>query len=91
MNSTSTNNVGVTSTMFVTSTPTVSTLIQTNVFDDQIELVYKEVSIIRSWPRYNDDRVYKIIYSVVDGKWNKSDKIYGKIIPAQEEDYEFED
>jgi hypothetical protein len=38
-----------------------------------------------------EERVFKIVYSCVDGKWNKSEKIYGKIIPSQKEYYEFED
>jgi hypothetical protein len=32
-------------------------------------------------------RVYKIIYSCRGGKWHKSDKIYGKIIPPTKEAY----
>jgi hypothetical protein len=35
-------------------------------------------------------RVFKIVFSCIDGKWNKSEPILGKIIPAQEEQYEFE-
>lgn len=31
----------------------------------------------------------KIIYSCIDGKWNKSEPIYGKIIPTQDEYFEF--
>ena len=33
--------------------------------------------------------VFKIVFSCIDGKWNKSDRIYGKIIPPSEESYEF--
>jgi hypothetical protein len=32
-------------------------------------------------------RVYKIIYSCRGGKWHKSDKIYGRIVPPTEETY----
>lgn len=35
-------------------------------------------------------RVFKIIYSCKDGKWDKSDRIYGDIYPAQAERYDFE-
>jgi len=35
----------------------------------------------------NERRVYKIIYSCRGGKWHKSDKIYGKIIPPTKEAY----
>lgn len=60
-------------------------------YPDKIEMVYTEQSMISHWP---DDgfqrRVFKIVYSCIDGKWNKSDRIYGEIIPAQEETYTFE-
>jgi hypothetical protein len=36
-------------------------------------------------------RVFKIVYSCVDGKWHKSEPIFGKIIPSQSEYFEFED
>lgn len=60
---------------------------------DCIEIIYKQTSIItlrNTWPpEPPDERVFKIVYSCVDGKWHKSERIYGKIIPAQEEQYEF--
>ena len=64
-----------------------SFLIDTIVKENSIELVYKEVSI---WNGL-DNRVYKIVYSCLDGKWYKSDRIYGEIIPKQviEETYKF--
>lgn len=64
-----------------------SFLIDTIVKENSIELVYKEVSI---WNGL-DSRVYKIVYSCLDGKWHKSDRIYGEIIPKQviEETYKF--
>lgn len=37
------------------------------------------------------ERVFKIVYSCKDGKWNKSEPIYGKIIPASDEYYEFDE
>jgi hypothetical protein len=37
----------------------------------------------------SEKRVYKIIYSIEEGKWKRSEPIYGKIIPATEESYEF--
>lgn len=61
-------------------------------FEDRIEVIYTEKSDVCYTtypPTYPERRVYKIIYSCIDGKWNKSDKIYGEIIPAQEEQYEF--
>lgn len=64
-----------------------SFLIDTIVKENSIELVYKEVSI---WNGL-DNRIYKIVYSCLDGKWHKSDRIYGEIIPKQviEETYKF--
>lgn len=36
-------------------------------------------------------RVFKVIFSCVDGKWHKSERIYGDIIPASKESYKFDD
>lgn len=61
---------------------------------ESIEFLYKQTSMI-TYAIYPapppEERVFKIVFSCIDGKWNKSDPIYGKIIPAIEEDYEFED
>jgi hypothetical protein len=61
---------------------------------ESIEMVYKQTSSFSrtgGLPPYHDTRLFKIVYSCVDGKWNKSEPIYGKIIPTQDEYYEFED
>lgn len=66
--------------------------VEINEYQDHIEMIFKETSMITSmiWPSQSPEvRVFKVIYSCVDGKWHKSDRIYGKIIPAQEESYEF--
>ena len=60
---------------------------------ETIEMIYKETSNVYrtgGLPPYNDTRVFKIVYSCVDGKWNKSEPIYGNIVPAQEEYYDFD-
>lgn len=60
---------------------------------DTIEMVFKETSTLTYlvYPsRASEQRVFKIVYSCVDGKWNKSERIYGEIVPAQEEYYEFQ-
>ncbi len=36
-----------------------------------------------------DPVIYKIVYSVKDGKWHKSEAIYGTFVSAVEEGYEF--
>jgi hypothetical protein len=60
---------------------------------ETIEMLYKETSMITLTIHPSpppEERVFKIVYSCVDGKWNKSDRIYGKIVPAQNENYEFD-
>ncbi len=68
-------------------------LIDVNEKTDSIELIY------RQYEKYNISNgielsaevpiIYKIVYSVVNGKWNKSEPIYGKVVPAQKETYQF--
>ena len=60
---------------------------------ETIEMIYIEkTSVFRTTDGelYNDEIPVKFIFSCVDGKWNKSEPIYGKIIPAQEETFEFD-
>lgn len=61
-------------------------------YPDRLECVYIENRLLSYYPEIEDQkRVYKIIYSCVDGKWNKSQPIYGEIIPATDEEYHFND
>ena len=62
-------------------TPTLGNMLRTDVYEDSIEIIYDSLSMYT---------VYKVIYSCVDGKWNVSDPIPGKVIPAQEVRFEFE-
>ena len=56
-----------------------------------IEMTYVQNRNIDLWGGWSQEkRVFKIVYSCVNGMWNKSEPIYGKIIPAQEEYYDFE-
>lgn len=59
--------------------------------NDSIEMVYKQTSAITNsyFNSKQEEVVFKIVYSCKDGKWNKSEPIYGKIIPAIAEYYEF--
>lgn len=60
---------------------------------ETIEMVYIETSNIQLAvhpPRPPERKVFKIVYSCVDGKWNKSEKIYGNIMPALKETYIFD-
>lgn len=68
-------------------------LIKTTEVGESIEMLYEETSNIYhlTYPtRRPERRVFKIVYSCKDGKWHKSNRIYGNIIPAQEEKYEFD-
>ena len=68
-------------------------LIKTTEVGETIEMMYKETSMITNLSYLQhpyDQRVFKIVYSCQDGKWHKSPPIYGKIIPAVSESYEFE-
>ncbi len=68
-------------------------LIKTTEVGETIEMMYKETSMITYavYPSPPPEvRVFKIVYSCQDGKWHKSPPIYGKIIPAVSESYEFE-
>lgn len=66
---------------------------EVNEVGETIEMVYKQTPMITytAYPSLPEVRVFKIVYSCVDGKWNKSEPIFGKIIPPQDEYYEFED
>ena len=57
--------------------------------EDCIEMIYQERNNTVYPPRYPTPRIFKIVFSCVDGKWHKSDRIYGKVVPAQKERYEF--
>jgi hypothetical protein len=60
---------------------------------ESIEFLYRQISncVTLQYPSPPpEERVFKIVYSCKKGKWHKSEPIYGKIIPAQEEYYEFD-
>lgn len=60
---------------------------------DTIQMVYIETSMVQLSiypPIPPERRTFKVVYSCIDGKWNKSERIYGKIIPALRESYIFE-
>ena len=66
--------------------------LEVNEVGESIEMIYKETSMITlsSYPAHPpEERVFKIVYSCVNGKWNKSERIYGKIIRARNESYDF--
>ena len=59
---------------------------------ESIEMIYKQTSML-TYTIYPspppEERVFKIVYSCVDGKWNKSEPIFGKIVRATSESFEF--
>lgn len=67
--------------------PTIVDVIDTG---NSIEMVYVQTKNSIWGGCLKEKRVFKIVYSCVDGKWHKSEPIFGKIIPAQEEYYEFD-
>lgn len=64
-------------------------------YKESIEFVYIErssVTYLTVYPIQNlppQERVFKIVFSCKNGKWHKSEPIYGQIIPASEESYIF--
>lgn len=75
------------------NTWSVPTRIAVNEFSDRIEMIYKETSMmtLTAYPSPPpEERVFKVVFSCVDGKWDKSERIYGDIIPATTEGYQFE-
>lgn len=68
--------------------------VDVNIYSDKIEAIYKQtsnMSLAVYPPRPPEQRVFKVVYSVVDGKWNVSEPIFGKIIAPSSEHYQFED
>jgi len=79
-----------TTTFSFTNQWTEPTLVDTVINEDSIEQVFTESSLMFQGFNTPTKRVFKVVYSVVDGKWNKSERIYGVINPAQEEYYDFD-
>jgi hypothetical protein len=68
--------------------------VEVNEVVESIEMIYKQTSMLTYtvYPSPPPEvKVFKIVYSCVDGKWNKSEPIYGRIIPAQNEYFEFDE
>lgn len=68
-------------------------LIRTEDIGKSIEMIYKQFKILTltnfGYQTQSEERVFKIVYSCKYGKWNKSEPIFGRIVPAHEEYYEF--
>lgn len=61
--------------------------------ENSIKIVYKQTQSAMKLDFLDTPicRVFKIVFSCKDGKWHKSERIYGNIIPASDETYEFND
>jgi len=68
------------------------TRVAVNEVGESIEMIYKQTSNL-SYTSYPppppQERVFKIVYSCKDGKWHKSERIFGKIIAPKEEAFDF--
>ncbi len=66
--------------------------LEVNEIGDTIEMIYKETSMV-TFTVYPSpppqERIFKIVYSCKDGKWNKSERIYGREVKERSY-YEFE-
>jgi len=68
-------------------------LIETREVGESVVMIYKQIrnTHIMIYPvPPQEHRVFKIVYSCKDGKWHKSEPIFGKIIPATEEWFDFD-
>lgn len=66
--------------------------VEINEYPDRIEIIYKQTNMITLTIHPSpppEERAFKIIYSCIDCKWNKSEPIYGKVVNASRETYEF--
>ena len=67
--------------------------IEANEVGETIEFIYKETSSVTYTTGYQiepSSRVYKIVFSCQKMQWHKSEPIYGRIIPPEDETFEFE-
>ena len=68
-------------------------LIQTSEEGESVVMIYKQIfnATISIYPApHKLERIFKIVYSCKDGKWHKSEPIFGRIIPATEEWFDFD-
>ena len=58
---------------------------------ESLTLVYKQYpNFTTTVGSFNDPRIYKVVYSIVDGKWHKSEQIEGTYLAAVDEAYSFD-
>ena len=86
----SSNFISTRTTSYDTWGVTVPVLVDVIKGNDSVCLIYKQESSMIYCSGYRETRAIKETYSVVDGKW-KVDVVYGKVIPPQDETYEFDE
>ena len=60
--------------------------------ENSIEIVYKQTQEVWAGTQSTaNSRVFKVIFSCKDGRWHKSERIYGEIIEQAGERYVFPD
>lgn len=71
-----------------------SKMVRITEYSESIEFIYKQKSLTTLGvypPRPSAERVFKIVYSCKDGKWHRSEPIYGTIVPETKETYVFDE
>lgn len=71
---------------------TQSELMDTIVYDDRVELIYKETEMFAFTAnpvQYPEPKVYKVVYSCKKGKFHESERIYGHYLKPSGEGYSF--
>lgn len=73
-----------------------SKMVRITEYSESIEIIYKQIrlNVYASYPQVpskQTERVFKIVYSCKDGKWHRSEPIYGTIVPETKETYVFDE
>lgn len=85
--------VKIDSSMSISNFCGVTNFIEAKEVGETIEFIFKQTSNIVYGvypPLQPEEKIFKIVYSCIDGKWNKSKPIYGRIIFPTPERYEFD-
>jgi hypothetical protein len=67
-------------------------LIDTLIFEDRIELVYRGILSSTALPiqqHIHNFEIWKNVYGCINGKFAMIEHVFGEYVPAQEETYKF--
>ena len=56
---------------------------------NSVEMIYKETALVVKPTQLPLEKISKVVYSIINGKWNMSAPIYGTIVPKVDEYYIF--